>query len=120
MAIELNKVGVSAGVGILDLFAEEVDYRAKYNKPFQNITDWGRVVYTGGGYLANRMGYNAELTEAAVLSGIPLIEKSIIDAVRVYTGILPVRPRGRMGLKIIDRDATDKRKPSGGAKIRYV
>ena len=123
MAIELKKVGVSSLVGVLDLVADEVDYKQGYGKSFQNITDWGRVAYVAGGYAANSMGYgDAVVTETAVLAGIPLLERSIVDMVRQYTGILPVRPRGRMGLKLIEKGKeTEKdRKGGGGTRIRYV
>ncbi len=92
---------VSAGVGIVDIIADEVDFKQGYTKSFQNVTDWARVGAVVGGYAANSMGYlGDEITESAVLAGIPLLEKSVINAVRQYTNFLPVRPRGRMGLKL--------------------
>ena len=124
MAIGLKKIGVSAGVGLLDIIADELDFKKGYGKAFQNVTDWGRVAYVAGGYVANSMGLvDDDATEAAVLAGVPLLEKSIVNAVRQYTGILGVRPRGRMGLKLLnkgDMPPKKNRKPAGGTQIRYV
>lgn len=114
MAIALRKIGSSAGIGLLDIVAEEVDLHEGYTKPFQNITDWGRVAYTVGGYTANHMGYNEEVTEAIVLSGLPLIEKSIWKAVKRYSRI---GRKGRMGLKLKN---PGKNTPPARTRIMYV
>lgn len=123
MAIELKKIGVSSLVGVVDLVADEVDYRQAYTKSFQNVTDWARVGAVVGGYAANSMGYfDDDITESAVLAGIPLLEKSIVTAVRQYTSLLPVRPRGRMGLKLKKRgtETTRGNKQPASSPIRYV
>ncbi len=116
MAIALKKIGVSAGVGVLDIVAEEVDKKQGYRKPFQNITDWGRFGYVAGGYMANGMGYDAEATEAIVLGGVPLLEKSIWGFVKRYTGV--GRMVGRMGLKLKTPGKDPPR--TQGTRIKYV
>lgn len=102
MAIKLVKLGVSAGVGVADIITEYVDEKQGYKKSFQNVTDWGRVVYTAGGYVANSMdlekGAEKPISESMVLAGIPLLEKSIYGAVKEY--VLKGKGRGRMGLKL--------------------
>ena len=93
------KMGVSAGVGGVDLLTEYIDEKQLYTKPFQRLTDWGRAVYTVGGYGANYMKFgDPEITETMVLSGIPLLEKSLRDVVKVY--VLKGKNQGRMGLKL--------------------
>jgi len=93
------KVGVSAGVGGLDVLTEYIDEKQAYTKPFQNLTDWGRVVYTVGGYAANYMDFgDDDVTETMVLSGIPLLEKSIAGVFKTY--VLKGKKKGRMGLKL--------------------
>ena len=100
MGIKLMKLGVSAGVGGVDALAEYIDEKQKYTKPFQNLTDWGRLLYVGGGYAANYMKFgDDEITETMVLSGIPLLEKSIVDVVKTYILKSPAG-KGRMGLKL--------------------
>lgn len=100
MAIKLVKVGVSAGVGVADILAEYVDVKQGYAKSFQNVTDWGRVFYTVGGYVANSMRLvGDDISEPMVLAGIPLLEKSIYGAVQEYA--LKGKTRGkRIGLKL--------------------
>jgi len=81
MAIKLMKVGVSAGLGGVDILTEYVDESKAYTKSFQNITDWARILYVGGGYLANSMKWvDDDISETAVLAGLPLLEKSIKGA----------------------------------------
>ena len=93
------KVGVSAGVGGADLLTEYIDKKQGYTKPFQNITDYGRLIYTAGGYVANYMDFgDDDITETMVLAGIPLLEKSIAKAFSKY--VLKGKAKGRMGLKI--------------------
>lgn len=99
MTIKLVEMGVSAGVGVADIATEYLDEKQGYTKSFQNITDWGRVVYTVGGYAASSMRLIGEdISETMVLSGIPLLEKSIWGAVKEYA--LHGKGQGRMGLKL--------------------
>lgn len=101
MAIKLVRMGVSAGVGGLDLLTEYVDEKQGYLKSFQNVTDWGRVVYTVGGYAANSMRLvDDDISEPMVLAGIPLLEKSVYGAVKEYVLKGKGKGRGRMGLKL--------------------
>jgi len=117
MPIGLKKVGVGAGVGVIDIITEEVDAKQGYTKPFQNITDWARVLYTGGGYVANHMGYDEDITEPAVISGLPLLEKTVWQFIKHYTGISGFR-KGRLGLRL--KDTGDKVAPQGQTQIRFV
>lgn len=104
MGIKLMKMGVSAGVGGVDLLTEYIDEKQGYAKPFQRLTDWGRGVYTVGGYAANYMKVgDPEISEAMVLSGIPLLEKSVRDVVQTY--VLKGKKKGRMGLKLKEQGA---------------
>jgi len=101
MAIKLVKMGVSGAVGVADILTEYIDEKKAYGKSFQNITDWGRVVYTVGGYAANSMRLvDDDISEPIVLAGIPLLEKSIKGAVHEYV-LKPMGGKsGRMGLKL--------------------
>lgn len=100
MAIKLVRMGVSAGVGVADIITEYVDEKKAYGKSFQNVTDWGRVLYTVGGYAANSMRFvGDDISEPIVLAGIPLLEKSIKGAVHEYV-LKPMGHSGRMGLKL--------------------
>ena len=124
MAIKLEKVGTSALVGVADIVTEELDLYQGYTKAFQNVTDWARVVYAAGGYVANSMGIEPDATEVVVLSSMPLLEKSVYKAVKQYTG-LGVAGRGRMGLKLIKKGretSTPERRErqTGGTRIVYV
>ena len=112
MGIRLMKVGVSVGVGSLDVLTEYIDEKQGYTKPFQRITDWGRLVYTLGGYGANYMDFgDDDITETMVLSGIPLLEKSIVNATKVWLKLGKTRGRGRMGLKL--------KKPAAQGNVRW-
>lgn len=107
MPLELEKVGTSLGVGTLDVVAEYLDESQGYEKAFQNITDWSRTAIVVGGGLANwaRMGPE-DITESAVIAGIPLMEKSLVEAVKDYTGIMgSPSGRGRVGLKLVKKGA---------------
>ncbi len=101
MAIKLMKVGVSAVLGGLDILTEYVDETKAYTKSFQNITDWGRILYVGGGYIANSQKWmDDDISETAVLAGLPLLEKSIKGAVHEYVLKPMGRNKGRMGLRL--------------------
>lgn len=101
MAIKLIRMGVSGVVGAGDILTEYVDERKAYTKSFQNITDWARIAYVGGGYVANSMRLvGDDISEPIVLAGIPLLEKSIKGAVHEYV-LKPMGGKsGRMGLKL--------------------
>jgi len=55
-----------------------------------------------------------EITKTVVLSGIPLFEKSIVNAVKVFTKL--GKNKGRMGLKL----KTPGRTPATGGNITYI
>lgn len=118
MAIKLVEVGTAAVVGAADIVTEYIDERKGYLKSFQNVTDWGRVVYTVGGAVADRMEWMGEdYTKPAVLAGIPLLEKSLLNLARETIGKTPGKSRTpkdpRMGLKL-------KRRGGGGeGNIRW-
>jgi len=109
------EMGTSLGVGSLDILTEYIDEKQAYTKPFQKITDWGRAVYAVGGYAANYMKVgDDEVTKAVVLSGIPLFEKSLINAVKVYAKL--GKNKGRMGLKL----KRPGRTPAAGGNVTYI
>jgi len=118
MAIKLVKLGVSGVVGAADILTEYVDEKKAYTKSFQNITDWGRVLYTVGGYAANSMKWlGDDYTEPMVLSGIPLLEKSIKGAVHAYVLKPMGLNKGRMGLRL----KTPGRSPGAPTgNVRYI
>lgn len=121
MAIKLVKLGISGGVGIADIVTEYIDVKQGYRKSFQRVTDWARVAYTVGGYAANEMdlekGSEKPVTESMVLSGIPLLTKSIYNATREY--VIKGMRKGKMGLKLKDKGRGSPGSP-GGSQIRYV
>ena len=109
------KMGVSGGIGVLDIATEYFDEKQLYTKPFQKITDWARALYTVGGYGANYMKFGDDaITETMVLSGLPLFEKSIVNAVKVFAKL--GKAKGRMGLKL----KTPGRTPAAGGNVRYI
>lgn len=117
MGIRLMKMGTSLGVGSLDILTEYIDEKQAYTKPFQKITDWGRVLYTVGGYGANYMKFGDDtITESMVVSGIPLLEKTIVNATKVFLK-LGKNTKGRMGLKLKTPGRTPAR-PTGN--VRYI
>ena len=108
------KMGTSLGVGSLDILTEYIDEKQAYTKPFQKITDWGRVLYTVGGYGANYMKFGDDtITESMVVSGIPLLEKTIVNAVKVFTKL--GKNKGRMGLKLKKTGRTGQT-----GNVRYI
>lgn len=112
MAIKLMKVGVSAGLGGLDILTEYVDEKKAYTKSFQKVTDWARILYVGGGYLANSQRWvGDDVSETAVLAGLPLLEKSIKGAVHEYVLKPMGLNQGRMGLKLKTPGRTPGRTP---------
>ncbi len=116
MGIRLMKVGVSAGVGVLDIATEYVDEKQLYTKPFQKITDWGRAVYTLGGYAANYMNFgDPDISETMVLSGLPLFEKSLVNATKVWLKL--GKTKGRMGLKL---KRPGRKVPGQTGNVRYI
>lgn len=85
MVLKLVEVGTSGIFGALDIGTEYADETLGYTKPFQNITDWARTGAVVGGYLGNVMKFGPEdVTGPLVLSGIPLLEKSVYNAVKFY------------------------------------
>ena len=120
MAIKLMKVGVSAVLGGIDILTEYVDEKKAYTKSFQNITDWGRILYVGGGYIANSQKWvDDDITETAVLAGLPLLEKSIKRAVDEIV-LQPMGRKGRMGLRLKTPGRTPRRTsgaPTGNIRI---
>jgi len=115
MGIRLMKMGTSLGVGSLDILTEYIDEKQAYTKPFQKITDWGRGLYTVGGYGANYMKFGDDtITESMVVSGIPLLEKTIVNAVKVFAKL--GKNKGRMGLKLKKPGRT----PATGGNVTYI
>jgi hypothetical protein len=88
MPLSIVKTGVSAGYGALDLATEYLDVRQAYTKPFENITDIQRVIAANGGAVGAYMmkGTYGDVCESLSLSSIPLLEKSIYNAVVTWTG----------------------------------
>lgn len=85
----------------MDILTEYVDEKKAYTKSFQKVTDWARILYVGGGYLANSQRWvGDDVSETAVLAGLPLLEKSIKGAVHEYVLKPMGRNQGRMGLKL--------------------
>ena len=102
--ISLKKLGTSAGYGALDLATEWADSElAKKNpsirKPFQNTTDIQRAVAFLGGVGATYFLRDPRITEIAetvAIASIPLLEKSIYNAVKTS---LPGGTKGRLVLR---------------------
>lgn len=75
--ISLEGAAVAAGVGALDIAAEEIDARQGLSKPFQNATDISRAGVTVGAAVANYMNLETRYTDAAFYAGLPLFSKTI-------------------------------------------
>ena len=71
------ETAVAAGVGALDIAAEEIDARQGYSKPFQNATDLARTGVTVGSAIANYMNLETKYSSAAFYAGLPLFEKTL-------------------------------------------
>lgn len=87
MAIKWSKVGVSAGVGLVD---EGLDYWTSKNpaaaaKPFQNPTDLGRLVVALGGLGLAQFTRYQDMGEAIGLPGVAFLTKSVVSAVKTMT-----------------------------------
>lgn len=116
MGIKLIKLGTSAGFGAADIVTEYIDEKQGYAKSFQNITDWLRTGGVVGGYLANMMDFGPEdVTESLVLSGIPLLEKSVYRGVKEFAKL---GRKGRVGLRLKER-GTPGTPPTGTPTIRW-
>ena len=116
MTIKLVEVGTAAVVGFADIVTEYIDEKQGYTKGFQNITDWARVLYTGGGYLADSQGWMGEdYTKPAVLAGIPLLEKSAYGMVKEHL-LTPKKPRNPRDPKMTLRL---KQRGGGAGNIRW-
>lgn len=103
MSLTLKEVGTSAVVGAVDIASEEIDTWRGYTKPLQNVKDWERIAWVGGGLALNYMGQGVsrETSKTIVLSGLPLLEKTIYTAVTKMTGLKPFKGRG-MGLQLVN------------------
>ncbi|GAI92445.1 unnamed protein product, partial [marine sediment metagenome] len=73
-----------------------------------------------GGYGANYMRFGDDaITESMVLSGLPLLEKSIVDVVKTY--VVKGKNKGRMGLKLKRPGRRVSRTPATpGGNVRYI
>lgn len=79
VAINIQKSGLSLGVGVADIVAERWDKNQGYDKPLQNAQDIGRLALALIGYGAQIWGpakYQS-LSEALALSVTPLVVKTV-------------------------------------------
>ena len=104
--LSLAKTGISALYGAGDIVAEYVDYKyaTKVGAPgtFKNATDASRAVATvGGALLAEYMSGDAvAAAEIVHYSALPLLEKSVLNAVMKLTkSTSPFRAHGQLMIK---------------------
>lgn len=88
MGLNLLRTGTSAGYGLVDIGTEYADQSKGLTKPFQNITDYQRLLATVGGAVGAYMsfGRSAEIFETVELASIPLLEKSIANLIESKMG----------------------------------
>lgn len=85
--INLVKVGVGIGVGVVDDVLEDQDRKNGRTRPFERWTDWGRILAVAGGHaLGMVMPRQFQLGEAIALAATPLATKTVISAVRAQAG----------------------------------
>lgn len=104
MPLSMLKTGVSAVYGIADIGAEYADSKMALTKPFQNVTDLSRAGATVAGVVIQEVMRSTRMNdvgEALTLSAVPLLEKSVFNAVLSLTGTSTFRahPRGQILVK---------------------
>jgi len=75
---------ISAGVGAADIALEEVDAKAGRTEPFRRFTDWYRLGMFALGLFGDALGLPSDVTDAILLSDIPLLEKTAWTTIRKY------------------------------------
>jgi len=86
MAIELKKIGVAAGWGLIDWGLEQTGY-SLMGYPASDIY---KLVSTIGSFIANYMGYYPDLTETVFIASLPSTIKLAINYVK---GMMPAGKR---------------------------
>lgn len=105
-----KKVQTAALYGLVDIGAEIADSKLKLtnpqmNKPFMNITDASRLVAVASPLINQYVLKNGSLAatlEDVQVAALPLLEKSVYNAVRNWMPTLPSiqgRSEGRLVLK---------------------
>ena len=93
MPLRLVGLATSAVYGAVDMAAEYADQKLKATNPsianpFQNVTDLSRLVAFGagaaGGYFMG--GTTGEVLGDLAIASLPLLEKSVVNAVMKATG----------------------------------
>ena len=85
--INLTKVGVGIGVGVVDDVLEDQDRQNGRTRPFERWTDWGRLIAVAGGHaLGMFMPRQFNLGETIATAATPLATKTVISAVRAGAG----------------------------------
>jgi len=84
MPITLEKALASAGYGLVDIAAQELDKRKGWSEPFKNATDVSRAAVCLGSLVVNIAGLEGEVTEALFYSSLPKLEESIYRAASEY------------------------------------
>jgi hypothetical protein len=79
------KKGLSSAIyGAFDIGMNELDAWKGWKDPFKNATDISRTIVFLGSGIANYFGFETEYSEALFYSSIPLLEKSVYNAVRKF------------------------------------
>lgn len=83
MRINYANIGIGVGVGLVDIYAQDMDVQVTPNRtePFKKMRDWGRAVAALAGATAMVMDRYADFGQALLQSVTPMLTQSVYEAV---------------------------------------
>jgi len=82
--LRLVKYGISAGVGVVNIVAQEIDLRQGWAEPYRRVQDYVGTVGFVTGIILDGFDIVPEEGEALAISSLPLLIQSIRDAAKAY------------------------------------
>jgi len=89
LAVKPIKYGISTGVGLVHVGTLLLDERQGWTEPFKRASDYPQLIGFGVGLAIDALDIGpeeGEIGEALALSSLPLLTRSIYEAVRHYVG----------------------------------
>jgi len=86
LAVKPIKYGISAAIGIGHVATLFLDEKQEWTEPFKRASDYSALIGFGAGLVIDALDIEDDIGEALALSSLPLLTRSIYEAVRHYVG----------------------------------
>ena len=106
MPLDVKKLGVSFGVGIVDNVIVEAEERGMLKGNWAYLKDGLRIVEAVGGYLMDTFGVMPDIAEPLTISSIPLALHSIRERVKAVFKKSAVPVRGTLAPQVSPQQAS--------------